>query len=105
MNAVMVMTTVGQEGEGHALAERLIEKKLAACVSIQSPCTSIYTWKGKVEKEREFILVIKSVPDRLDPLVTEIRNIHPYECPEILRIDADSVNPGYTEWLKEQTRE
>lgn len=105
MNAVVVLTTVAQEGEGHALAERLIEKRLAACVSIQSPCTSIYPWKGRVESEKEFILVIKSVPERLTELESEIRNIHPYECPEILRIDADSLNPGYSAWLKEQTRE
>jgi periplasmic divalent cation tolerance protein len=88
------------------IARALVEKKLAACVNVVPGVTSIYRWKGAIEREGESTLFIKTRDDKVAALMEEIRKIHPYEVPEIvaLEVDALGVNPAYAKWVDDETR-
>lgn len=96
---LIVFTTVPNEGEGQALAEGLVESKLAACVQILPPMTSIYVWEGKVQREPEHLLLIKTLEEKYDALAEFITANHSYEVPEIVAFAADKIAKPYLDWL------
>jgi periplasmic divalent cation tolerance protein len=98
---VLVLTTIGADANAAALAETLIEERLAACVNIGAPMTSVYRWKGGVERDREQPLVIKTTGDRLAALETRLRALHPYELPEFLVLSASGGSTAYLDWVRE----
>jgi len=102
MNAIVVMTTVSGQEAGERLASALVEAKLAACVQILPPMTSVYSWKGEVQKETEHLLVIKTTDDKWESLAAFIHTHHPYEVPELIALEASKIAPEYREWLTQQ---
>lgn len=98
---VLVLTTIGADADGPALARTLVEERLAACVNVLPTMTSVYRWKGQVEQDREQQLVIKTTSDRLDPLQARVRELHTYELPEFLVIAADGGSAAYLAWVRE----
>ncbi len=96
---LLVLTTLPSAADHETFAAAIVEKKLAACVQILPEMTSVYVWKGKVEKDDERLLLIKTLPERLDELERFIVENHPYEVPEIIAIAADKVSAAYAEWL------
>ena len=102
-DAVVVLTTMGADGDAVALAQRLIDERLAACVNVLPPMTSIYRWHGKVETGREQQLVIKTTTARLPALEARLRALHPYEVPEFLVLRAAGGSDAYLAWLREST--
>lgn len=98
MRAALVLTTVGSESEAERIARTLVEAGLVACAQI-APVRSLYRWKGKVEDAREFRIDMKLRADDYAALEKALLDLHPYETPEILRIDiADGYRP-YLDWL------
>lgn len=87
------------------IARSLVESKLAACVNVIPAVTSIYRWRGAVEKTTESTLLIKTRDDKVPALIEKIRKIHPYEVPEVvaLSVDAAGVNPAYLAWVEAET--
>jgi periplasmic divalent cation tolerance protein len=72
-----------------------VKKKLAACANILSPVTSIFRWKGRIEKSREALLIVKTTGRRYAALAKIIGSIHPYEVPEIIALKVtNSVGPA-----------
>ena len=63
--------------------------------------TSVYAWEGKVQKESEHLLLIKTLPEKWDKLVAFITANHSYDVPEIIAIDAANVSEPYLGWIKE----
>ena len=102
MNAIVVMTTVGSLEVGEKLASALVEERVAACVQILPPMTSIYRWKGEVQKETEHLLLIKTTADRWEDLSAFIHSNHPYEVPELIAVDVLKIAPKYRDWLAAQ---
>lgn len=98
---MIVITTVANEDEGKALARKLVEEKLAACVQVLPQMTSIYRWKGKVEADKEFLLLIKTLPEQYDRLEAFISENHSYETPEIVAVEAARVSEAYGKWLSD----
>src|SRR4051812_9885862 len=96
----IVLTTVPDERIGEQLAEELVSSGLAACVQILPQMTSIYIWEGKVQKEGEHLLLIKTLPEKWEQLRTFISANHPYDVPEIVAIEADKVSDKYLKWVK-----
>ena len=96
---LIVLTTVPGSGEGEALAERIVAERLAACVQILPPMTSVYFWQGSVRKESEQLLLIKTLEEKFAELETFIRANHSYEVPEIVAIASEYVSEPYREWL------
>lgn len=101
----IVLTTVPTGAEGEELAEKIVTAKLAACVQILPKMTAVYVWEGKLQKENEHLLLIKTLPEKWDELRDFIIANHSYDVPEIVAIDAEKVSGSYLEWMKEVLRE
>ncbi len=100
---VVLISTPGAEA-GRQLARALVEERLAACGTVVPAVTSVYRWQGAVEKEEEALVVVKTTADRVEALTRRTRELHPYEVPEILALPVAGGNPGYLEWVVEETR-
>ena len=98
---MLVVLTTTSVGKGESLAERLVENKLAACVQIVPQITSVYFWKGKVQKENEQLLLIKTTEDKYSELEKFIAESHSYEVPEIVAIRSENVSGPYQAWVEE----
>ena len=97
---IIVLTTVLNSEEAEALGEKIVEAGLAACVQILPKITSIYVWKGKLERASEHLLLIKTLPEKFDELSVFITANHSYDVPEIVAIDAAKVSESYLSWMK-----
>ena len=103
-DAYLVITNLPDRESAGRLAHLLVEKRLAACVNILSPCRSVYRWKGKTEDAEEIPMLIKTARDRYAELEAAIRAAHPYELPEIIAVPLAGGLPAYLEWVEAETR-
>ena len=99
----IVLTTLGADADATLIARTLIDERLAACVNILPVMTSVYRWQGKVEQDREQQVVIKTATDRVAALQARLRQLHPYELPEFLVLDARG-SEAYLAWVGESAR-
>jgi periplasmic divalent cation tolerance protein len=104
MEIYLVITNLPNQDSAAKLAHVLVERRLAACVNILSPCRSVYRWQGKTEDAEEFPMLIKTTKDRYADLEAAIRAGHPYELPEIIAIPLSGGLPAYLEWVVSETR-
>ena len=96
----LALTTVGSEEDAARIARHLVESKVAACVSIVAPVRSFYVWKGELQDENEWLLLIKTA--RSPPEVRDaLRAVHPYEVPEFLAFPASFADEAYAKWVGE----
>ncbi len=100
----MVFSTIDSEENARKLASNLVKEQLAACVNIISNVTSVYKWKGMMEQADECLLIIKTSEDRLDKLTERIRELHPYEVPEVVSVAIEQGSAPYLEWVFSETR-
>lgn len=100
---IVVLTTCGSEDEARKLASVLIEKRMAACVNITSPVTSVYRWNGSIEQAHEWMLIIKSRRERFEELRVVLESAHSYELPEVLAIPVVEGSPNYLAWVEAET--
>jgi periplasmic divalent cation tolerance protein len=96
---IQVVTTCDQLLIAENIANTLIEERLAACVQIVGPVTSIYRWQGKIEKTQEWQCWCKSRRDLYDRIEAAIRRLHPYQVPEILAVPVLAGSADYLAWL------
>ena len=99
---ITVTTTTAKREDADRIARTLVEARLAACVQILGPITSVYRWKGKIETEGEWLCLIKSSRGRYGALEEMILKLHPYETPEIVATGITAGSRGYLDWLGEQ---
>jgi periplasmic divalent cation tolerance protein len=97
--ARIVLTTVGDDARASDLAAALVERRLAACVNIVGPIRSVYRWKGKIERENEFLLVIKTTTDQAARLEAVFKELHPYELPERVEVSVEGGSEEYLAWI------
>jgi len=96
----IVLVSCGKLKEARRIARGVVAKRLAACVNVfASPVESFYTWKGKLEKSCEFILVIKTTEKRLANLEKEVMRLHSYEVPEFVVQEIAGGSREYLRWL------
>lgn len=103
-NLVVVLTTMPDDARTDELARALVDERLAACVNVHGPMTSIYRWKGRVERDAERQIVIKTTRDRLAALETRLRAAHPYELPEFVVLAVEDGSEAYVDWVRTETR-
>lgn len=101
-DVVMVWTTVPIGEAGEAIARTLVDERLAACVSIMAPMTSVYRWEGRVTAEDERQLIIKTTDDRVPAVRARLAALHSYELPEILVFRVADGSPAYLDWVREE---
>ncbi len=95
----LVLSTCPDEETAEQLGEALVAKNLAACVSIVPGMTSIYRWQGRLEREPECLLLIKTREDVLSTLCDTLKQQHPYELPEIIAVSVTEGLDAYLDWI------
>ena len=103
-NFIQLVTTTETEADAQAIANTLVERRLAGCVQIIGPITSTYWWERKIETAEEWLCVIKSRADLYEALEEAIRDTHPYEVPEILAVPVTTGSKDYLDWLEGELR-
>jgi periplasmic divalent cation tolerance protein len=98
-DAVLVLTTVPSADVGTALADALVGARLAACVNVLPPMTSIYRWKGDVQHDSECQMIVKTVRARIEAVRALVRQAHPYQLPEFVVVPVETGDDGYLAWL------
>ena len=104
LDVIQVMTTTATQADAERIARAVLEARLAACVQIIGPLTSLYWWQEQIEQADEWLCLIKSRADVLADLERVIRSVHPYEVPEILAVPVVAGNADYLAWLNGQLR-
>jgi periplasmic divalent cation tolerance protein len=99
----IVMTTTSSADEAERIASALVEAQLAACVTIVAPITSVYRWKGAIQKEQEWLLLIKTMASAFQSLSRKIQELHSYDLPECIQIPIDGT-AEYLGWIAESVR-
>lgn len=101
----LVLTTMPDDDRADALARTLVEERLAACVNLLPGMTSVYRWRDAVETADEVQLIIKTTAARLPALAARLAELHPYELPELLAVQAAAGLPAYLAWVTAETSE
>ncbi len=100
----IVLTTAGSADEARKIADALVERRLAACVNIVGPITSVYRWRGTVENAQEWLLLVKTTLALFERVRAAIRELHSYELPECVEIAIEDGSTEYLEWIGDNVR-
>lgn len=100
---LIVLSTLPDEDSAVGIAEELLRKRLAACVTVSQGALSLYWWQGKISRDHEFMLIIKTTASRYNELEALLRERHPYEVPEITALPIVKGYPAYLEWMEQET--
>ena len=97
---IVVLSTASTAAEAEAIARRLVEERLAACVNVVTGVRSFYRWKGKIEKSPEWLLVIKSSRGRFEELRAALEKLHSYDVPEVIALPVVEGTKNYLNWME-----
>jgi periplasmic divalent cation tolerance protein len=100
----LVLTTAASRDEANTIASELVSRRLAACVNILGPVSSVYHWQGEVERSEEFLLLIKSTEAQLTPIQDAVRELHSYQIPELIAFTVESGLEAYLDWIATSVR-
>ena len=101
---IQISTTVAKKSDAERIARILLQRKLSACVQIIGPITSIYRWKGKLEKSKEWLCILKTKSSLYKKVEDAIKHSHPYEIPEIIATPIIQGSKTYIEWMNKEMR-
>lgn len=96
---VHVSTTIDSREQADKIALNLVEKRLVACSQISGPITSHYRWKGAIETREEWVVCAKARSDDFTTIEQAIKDLHPYEVPEIAAIKIEVVSEDHRQWM------
>ncbi len=102
---IQVVTTTDTEEAAKQLAGAVVEKRLAACAQLIGPITSVYWWKGEIQENQEWLVVLKSSRALFGDLQAAVTALHPYDVPEILAIPIADGDQTYLDWLNRELRD
>jgi periplasmic divalent cation tolerance protein len=100
---LLVYSTFPTQERAAETGAALVEARLAACVTLLPGVASIYRWQGAIERETECLALIKTSRETWPALEARLRELHPYEVPEIVAVEAEAVSPAYAAWVAEST--
>src|ERR1700689_98518 len=101
---IVVLNTCGSAEEAERLARTLVDRRLAACVTVISPVRSFYRWNGAVVDAAEWLLVIKTSRPLFERLQSALESTHSYELPEILALPVVEGSANYLAWIDGELR-
>ena len=102
MKPVIIVSTFPSKQSVMGIANKLVKKKLVACVNM-TKISSVYTWKGKVQNQNEYLAFFKTTKKNQSTLKKELKKLHPYDVPELAEINVESINQPYMKWLVDST--
>ena len=100
---LVVYITAPRDKAGE-IARKLVEERLAACVNIVEKVRSIYWWEGRVEEDEEALLVVKTTVSRFEELLRRVKEIHPYQVPEVVALPVVACLGEYCGWARHETQ-
>jgi periplasmic divalent cation tolerance protein len=98
---MVVFITAGGRAEAEKIGNALVEGRLAACANIVGPISSVYRWEGAVERAEEYLVIAKTVQDRLEELAEAVKRLHSYSLPEVIALKVEGGSLPYLRWLEE----
>jgi len=104
MPVLLVLTNLPDREAATNLARALIERRAAACVNVLAACTSVYRWQDKIEEANEVPVLVKTTDAAYPALEQAIRELHPYELPEIVAVPLTRGLPAYLDWVIAETQ-
>jgi len=103
MNIIDVWINCPSEDVAREISDALVAERLAACTNTFGAIQSAFHWKGRVEREPEVALLVKTRSDLFEAVCERVTGIHPYEAPGIMGLDVSYVNEDYKQWVMEET--
>ena len=103
-NVHILFSTVKSAQTAEKIASTVVEEGLAACVNVLPGVSSYFQWKGEIQHEQEFMLILKTSTDRLRELIERVKNLHPYEVPEIVSLTVEEGYQPFLDWVECETR-
>lgn len=100
-----VTTTWPDQAAADRAAEALVAERLAACAQVTGPLMSTYRWKGSMERSQEWYCHLKTTGARLPALQRRVRELHPYEVPEIIVLPVQGGDEAYLEWIRNEVKD
>jgi periplasmic divalent cation tolerance protein len=97
-NYMVAITSMPQDTAEH-IAHVILSERLAACVQILGPVSSLFWWEGKIQKDTEALLFLKTKKSCIDKIKEKVTTMHPYEVPELIFLPVDDGLPAYMEWM------
>ncbi len=104
MTVLLCFCTCPDAPTAASIASALVEERLVACASVLPGMSSVYRWQGQVECVDEVLLLAKTTADRYPALEARLLELHPYELPEVLAVEAGAGLPDYLRWVADATR-
>jgi len=98
---IFVCTTCKNKKEAQKIGQALVKEKLAGCVNFW-PVDSIYWWNGKIIKDKEVVLIIKTLKSKFREIETRVKKMHSYKAPCVVGLSIDKVGQEYFNWLKRE---
>ena len=102
-DVILLLSTFPDIGAARTAVRTLVEERLVACGNIMPGVESIYRWQGAVETSMEVMVIFKTTADSAEAAQARLRELHPYEVPEILRLPVDGGWPPYLDWVMDST--
>lgn len=103
MSRTLIYITASSRDEALILARRLVDERLVACANVLDGATSLYWWEGKVQEEREAIVIAKTRSTLVDAVVARVKDLHSYSCPCVVALPIDGGNPAFLAWVDGET--
>jgi periplasmic divalent cation tolerance protein len=100
---IVVLCTAPSADKAAEIARVLVSERLCACVTLLPAIRSIYQWKDAIADDAETLLVIKTRPERWEPLRARIVALHPYEVPEVIALPVAAGHAPYLDWITRET--
>jgi periplasmic divalent cation tolerance protein len=102
---IFVVTTLADAAAAERLVHTLLDDGLLACGNLLPAMTSIYRWKGSIERADEVLVLLKTRSSLAEPLFARIAELHPYEVPELVALPVAKVSHAYSAWVRQETNE
>jgi periplasmic divalent cation tolerance protein len=104
MKTKLIYVTTASRAEAEKIAEAVVTERLAACANILDGVTSIFHWEGKLCREDEAVLILKTTDEKTAALTARIKELHSYECPCVVVLPIEGGNPAFLEWIQREAR-
>lgn len=99
MKTKLIYVTAPSRDEANKIAEAVVAERLAACANILEGITSVFHWDGKLCRETETLLILKTTEEKADALTERIKGLHSYECPCVVILPIEGGSPAFLEWI------
>ena len=103
MSVKLIYVTTSSKEEAEQIAETVVSEKLAACANVFDGITSIFEWEGKLCRETEAVLILKTTEKQIEKLSERIKQLHSYDCPCIVALPIEGGNPDFLNWITKNT--